>query len=327
MISKDLINATLKELESVSGFITEVERYGIHDGPGIRSVVFLKGCPLRCAWCCNPETQQRYVEMAFFHDKCINCGKCVLDCKYNAITVVDEEMVVDRSICENNCYGKTEKFPCTLRCYSGARKAIGESRTVLEVYKEVIRDLPFYERTNGGVTISGGEALFQPNFVYSLLRYCKENWINTAIETCGSGSTEDYTLIAPFLDVVFVDLKNLDVEKHKSWTTHDNTLILKNIKHLSELALIHGFKMYVRVPVIPGFNDSKQHILDIGNLIKDECKGVTGIELLAYHKLGRGKYKSIGREYALKDLDPPSEEYMEGLNNLLLQLGLSVYQF
>ncbi|PLR77405.1 glycyl-radical enzyme activating protein [Bacillus sp. V3-13] len=327
MIKGDLLNASSKDLENVKGTLTEIERYAIHDGPGIRSVIFLKGCPLRCAWCCNPETQQSYIEMAFFEDKCIGCRRCVSNCTFNAITVVDREMIVDRSICRKNCFGKTEKFPCTLECYSGARKAIGESMTVLDAYKEVIRDISFYEESGGGVTISGGEPMFQADFVYSMLRYCKDHWIDTAMETCGAGKLEDYKLVAPYLDVLFIDLKNLDGDKYKEWTTHDNTQVLVNIQKLSELSQIYGFKIYIRTPVIPGFNDSEQNILDIGNFIKDKCKGVQGIELLPYHKLGRGKYKSIGREYKLKDLEPPTNEYMDKLNNILLDLGISVFQF
>lgn len=328
MIKAELLNASYKELENIKGKITEIERYAIHDGPGIRSVIFLKGCPLRCSWCCNPETQQSYIEMAFFEDKCINCGRCIKNCKFIAITLAPNgEMIVDRSICEKNCFGKNEQLPCTLQCYTEARKAIGESITVSDVYKEVIRDLSFYEETGGGITISGGEPMFQANFVYSILRYCKENWIDTALETCGAGLLEDYTLIASYLDVIFVDLKNLNGKKHKEWTSKDNTEILANIQGLSKLALEYGFKMYIRIPVIPGFNDSKQSILDIGNFIKDKCKGVQGIELLPYHKLGRGKYKSIGKQYTLNHIEPPTNEQMDKYNDMLLKLGIEVRQF
>jgi pyruvate formate lyase activating enzyme len=327
-IDKRLLEASTQELESITGTLTEIERYAIHDGPGIRSVIFLKGCPLRCAWCCNPETQEKYIEMAYFEDKCKYCYKCVTACPYNAITVDNNgKMHVDRSICQQHCFGKKEKFPCAEVCVTGARKALGETQTVREVYHEIIRDVAFYDESGGGITISGGEPLNQANFVYSMLRYCKEHWLDTAIETSGAGLIDDYELIAPYLDVVFVDLKNLDAKKYKEWTRHENAQVLANIQSLSKLALQHGFKMYVRTPVIPGFNDSEQHIHDVGVFIKEKCPGVQGIELLPYHKLGRGKYRTIGREYSLNNIEPPSNEYMDRLHDILLTLGVQVYQF
>ncbi len=327
MITNELLSVSTKELEKEKGILTEIERYAIHDGPGIRSVIFLKGCPLRCEWCSNPETQQKYIEMAYFEDKCISCHRCVENCPYNAITVVNGDMILDRTLCVENCFGKTEQFPCTVQCYPQARIAIGESMTVIEVYKEILRDASFYEESGGGITISGGEPMFQANFVYSILRYCKENWIDTAIETSGAGSYEDYKLIAPYLDVLFIDLKHIDGDKYKEWTKHDNTNVLANIQKLSKLAEEYEIKMYIRTPVIPGFNDSNENINNIGNFVKEKCKGVQGIELLPYHKLGRGKYVSIGKEYKLRDLEAPSDERMDELNNILLDLGVNVYQF
>lgn len=328
LIKEALLNSSTKELENVQATLTEIERYAIHDGPGIRSVIFLKGCPLRCVWCCNPETQEKYIEMAYFEDKCKFCYKCVEACPYDAISIdQDGKMTADRSICKENCYGKTENFACAVPCYQGARKAIGESMTVSEVFKEVIRDVSFYEESGGGITISGGEPMNQAHFVYSMLRYSKEHWLDTAMETCGAGLKEDYELVAPYLDVLFIDLKNLDLSKHKVWTTQENTRILANIQRLSELALEYSFKMYIRTPVIPGFNDSKEHIAQIGEFIKEKCAGVQGIELLPYHKLGRGKYKTVGKQYTLNHIEPPSNEYMDELHNILLDLGVQVYQF
>jgi pyruvate formate lyase activating enzyme len=326
MVKKSIINATAQDLKKVSGIVTEIERYAIHDGPGIRTVVFLKGCPLRCDWCCNPETQCAYIEMAFFEDKCIGCGRCLKSCPYNAISISGGKMSVNRLLCRENCFGKTEHFPCTFQCYPQARRAIGERLTIQQVYEEISRDLAFYEATGGGVTVSGGEPMFQPEFVYALLRYCKENWIDTALETSGSGSWEDYRDIVPYLDVLFVDLKHLDPGKHLTWTGYDNSRILANIQRLSNLPQAN-YKMYIRIPVIPGFNDSEQDIQAIGSFLKEKCPGIEGVELLPYHKLGRGKYKSLDREYALTGLEPPTSGQMDKLNEILLRLGVQTYQF
>lgn len=327
MIRKEILNASLKELESVTGTVTEIERYAIHDGPGIRSVVFLKGCPLRCRWCCNPETQQGYIETAFFEDKCINCGRCIKLCPHEAINPVNEEMLLDRAKCRKHCFGKMNEFPCTMKCHPQARRSVGESMSVLQVYREVSRDIQFYESSGGGLTISGGEPMYQPEFVYSLLRYSKEKWIDTAMETCGAGSVDDYKEIASSLDVLFVDIKSLDRKKFIEWTGLDNTKILANIKELARLAREQAFRLFFRVPVIPGFNDSAQDIRDIGHFVIENCDGIEGMELLPYHKLGRGKYKSVGLEYGLPELEPPDEEHMERLVGILLEMGIRLYQF
>jgi len=327
MIDLKLLDAPLSDLEKVRGTITEIERYGIHDGPGIRSIVFLKGCPLRCAWCCNPETQNADIEMAYFEDKCIGCGRCIKECPHGAVCCKDGKIVTDRDICKDKCYGKVTDFPCMKKCYSFARRALGEVKNVLDVYKEVARDQNFYQDTGGGLTISGGEPMMQPEFVYSLLKYCKDKWIDTAMETCGNALTEDYEKVAPYLDVLYMDLKNMDSARHKEWMQRENVLILNNIRRLSELALHYNFKMYVRIPVIPGFNDTEKNIIETGTFIKEECKGVLGMELLPYHNLGRSKYKSLEREYSLNDLQPPENKKMDKFNNILLEMGIKVYQF
>ncbi len=327
MIREKILKALPKQLEGVSGTVTEIERYAIHDGPGIRTLLFLKGCPLRCKWCCNPETQQGYAEMVFLEEKCIECGRCLNACPYGAIAHSNEKMTVNKSVCKKNCFGKTQHFPCTVNCYTKARQVAGELMTVSQAFMEISRDTSFYEATGGGVTVSGGEPMMQPEFVYALLRTCKENWINTAMETSASGSLKDYEEILPYLDVLFVDLKTAKPLLYKEWTKYDGNEALAVIHKLSEIAGKYATEMYIRVPVIPGFNDTQQDIRKIGCFIKEKCRGFKGIELLPYHKLGRGKYKSLGLNYELNNIEPPSEECMDKYYEILLNMGINVCKF
>lgn len=327
MIRKEILNASPEQMENVSGIVTEIERYAIHDGPGIRTLLFLKGCPLRCKWCCNPETQQGYVEMIFFEEKCIKCDRCLNACPYGAIAYSDEKMVVNKSVCKKNCFGRTQHFPCTINCYTKARRVAGELITVSQAFMEISRDISFYEATGGGVTLSGGEPMMQAEFAYALLRTCKENWINTAMETSASGSLKDYKEILPYLDVLFVDLKSTNPTLYAQWTQYNGNDALAVIHELSEMAEKYTTQMYIRIPVIPGFNDTQQDIREIGCFIKEKCRGFKGIELLPYHKLGRGKYKSLGLHYELNKIEPPSEERMDEYSKILLNMGISIYKF
>lgn len=318
---------SIEEIINISGIITEIERYSIYDGPGIRTIVFTKGCPLRCLWCCNPETQKHYIEVAFYQTKCIKCNRCIDICGYNALTLSNSKILLNRKICLKNCFNQKEKFPCTSECYVKALEVIGKSMTVSEVFNEIIKDYSIYERTGGGVTISGGEPMAQPEFVYSLLLYCKKNWMSTALETCGYGQIEDYKNIVNFIDVIFIDLKSLDAEKHKRWTRVDNIRILEVLQYLSSLALKKDFTLYVRVPVIPGFNDSEEDIKEIGLFVKNKCVGVGGVELLPYHKLGSSKYKALGRKYKLVSLEPPPKNKIDKLNKILTNIGIKIIHF
>lgn len=291
------------------GRIANIERYALNDGLGVRTTVFLKGCPLRCRWCSNPETQEYYPELVFFEDSCIGCGMCVEDCPYGGLR---GSFSPDRTICRD-CWQREAPFSCTKRCYSECKKIIGEQAAVSDVIGIVKRDLNFYRRSGGGVTISGGEPLAQPRFLRELLVRLRENWIDTAIETCGAGYKEDYEKIAGHLNMVFFDLKSLDEDKHKSWTGAGTKQIIENFLCLARLAGEYHFDLVVRTPIIPGFNDLESDIGDICHLIKQAGKAVSGYELLPYHKLGRGKYHSLGREYSLTEVVPPSEEKMAGL--------------
>ena len=225
------------------------------------------------------------------------------------------------------CFGATEFFPCTKHCYSGARRNLGIRMTIEEVFTEVEKDRQLYDRSGGGVTLSGGEISYQPEFASSLLREFKNWWINTAIETNGVGRPQFYHEIAPDLDFVFLDIKTLSDEKHRLWTGSSNEIVLSNAIELSRLGGKYGFTLVVRTPVVPGFNDTPEDIKAIAEFVSTRLPWVTGIELLPYHKLGRGKYQSIGREYPLEGLAPPQKESMEALESVVRGLGLEVLNY
>ena len=287
-----------------TGIVTEIERYSIHDGPGVRSVVFLKGCQLRCKWCCNPETFLPYVEMGYFKDLCINCGRCIEDCPYGAIKFDNEmSLTTDRNVCLQQCYMKVDKFPCTEHCYTGARKEIGKRMTVNEIIFEVEKDRKYYQRTGGGVTITGGEISLNPHFVIALIMKLHSKWINTAIETNGMGKSDLYEELFKYLSVVFLDIKLMNEEQHKKWTKASNMTILNNARLFSELSKRNNVRVIIRVPIIPGVNDTKEEINSLLNFLSVNAQNLKEIEFLPYHKLGRGKYKSIGLDYELDGID------------------------
>lgn len=305
------------------GIVSNIERYALNDGVGVRTTVFLKGCPLRCKWCCNPETQQFQKELMYFQDECIGCGLCIEDCPYGALK---NSPVPKREICFE-CYKKADSFACVRRCYASCRKVSGEEQTAEDVVNIVKRDMQFYLRSGGGVTVSGGEPLAQPEFLLELLKKLKESWMNTAIETCGMGQAGDYEKILPYTDMIFYDLKCMDGNKHKEWTGKDNEQIKENLQQIACLTETYGTELVVRVPVIPEFNDSEEEIRAICEFVKQLGSRVSGMELLPYHKLGRGKYKSLGREYLLEKLQPPKEDKMEMLNNIVDSYKIVRFKF
>lgn len=313
---------------SDTGILTEIERYSIHDGPGIRTVVFLKGCSLHCKWCCNPETIEPLIVMGYFKDKCLKSGRCEKTCPYGAI-VFDPEKgpITNRIICQRFCFGIKEIFPCVQHCLSGARQNIGIRMGIEDIIREVEKDRSLYDKTGGGVTVSGGEISSQPLFTKKLLRQLKDEWFHIAIETNGMGKTSFYKEIAQFLDFVFLDIKSISNEKHLQWIGSKNSLILRNASVISSLSKIYGFKYVIRTPVIPGFNDSNEEIEEIVKFIKSEVPNSTGIELVPYHKLGQGKYQTIGETYSLQDVKPVSLTRISELEKIVEKYNLQLFHF
>lgn len=322
MIRDKLLKTGVEELLECTGTVANIERYAINDGSGVRTTVFTKGCFLRCRWCCNPETQSFHPEMSFFPDKCIGCMNCVGQCSYGALK---EDLKAERDIC-SDCHKRENAFSCTEKCYVNCRKVTGEKMSAGQVYDIVKRDIPFYEGSGGGVTLSGGEPMAQPEFAYALIRILTERWISTGIETCGYADREDYDKVVPYLDTIFMDIKHVDPDKHREWTGQRNETILENIKYVDKLAGMYDNKLFIRVPVIPGFNDRPEEIGEIARFVSG-CGNVAGMELLPYHKLGRGKYYSLGREYSLEDMIPPAAEHMEELNAIVAGFDIPVYKF
>lgn len=291
--------------------IYDIQRFSIHDGPGIRTLIFFKGCPLRCQWCSNPESQICKPQMAFFSNRCIGCFRCVEVCLYGATRLTDGvHLEYNRQRCK-------ECGACVDTCYVNARVLIGRGMTVEAVMAEIRKDSVFYRTSGGGVTLGGGEATMWPAFANKLLAACKTEGIHTAVETCGHAPWSHIECLLDDLDLVLFDIKHLKPEVHKRYTGVNNKLILENLKRLAR----ESIPIVIRIPVIPDVNSDPKNIREIAAYVRD--KGIAGkIELLPYHRLGEEKYTRLGRSYSLPRLEPPDEEEMEALATAVRSEGL-----
>jgi len=294
-----------------TGIIFNIQRYSIHDGPGIRTTVFLKGCPLNCWWCQNPESQLSGQEMIFWEDRCIGCGACSTICPSGAIQIKNGIPVTEKEKCI--LCGK-----CIEKCPALAREMIGKKMTAEEVLKEIEKDLVFYEESGGGVTFSGGEPLGQSEFLESLLNCCQKKKIHIAVDTSGYISWGILDKITPKVDLFLYDLKIMDIKRHKKYTGVSNEIILENLKKLSS---IHN-NIFVRFPVIPGINDDYQNIKRTGEFLSS--LKIAQVNLLPYHYIGIDKYKKVGRTYKLAEIQPFSEEKLSEVSAILRKFNLNV---
>jgi len=293
------------------GIIFDIQRFSINDGPGIRTLVFLKGCNLRCQWCSNPEGQRFKPDLFFQPEKCIGCQACIKVCPQKAIIIKRGQIFFRRELCKN-C-GK-----CAEVCYAEARVMKGKEMSVEEIIKEIIKDSTFYIRTQGGITLGGGEPLLQVDFVASILKKCKERGLNTAIETAGHVPWRNIEKIITHTDLFLYDIKHMDPKIHKQYTEVDNKLILLNLEKLVKKDAM----IIVRTPLIPDFNDTEADISDIAKYVAK--LGIKELDLLPYHNYGKNKYNLLGRDYLFKNDKVLDKKKVEKLKTLVLKQGLKV---
>ena len=284
-------SAEIQSADSVLGVITNIQSYSLHDGPGIRTVVFLKGCPLRCKWCCNPENQRPGIEIEFYSGKCTRCGTCLNVCDRKAINPdleVKTRFKINRKLCD--LCGK-----CVNSCPKSALTFIGKKVTVASVLEKVQKDRYFYITSKGGLTISGGEPLFQFEFTRELLKASYRDNIDTAIETCGYVPWQRFEEIIPYLNLVLYDVKHMDAAVHKEWTGVSNKRILDNLLKLSK----QGVPIVIRLPLIPSVNLTEAHMIRTTEFIST-LENVREVNLLPFHQLGKDKYYRLSIDYELK---------------------------
>jgi pyruvate formate lyase activating enzyme len=299
-------------LPSITGRVYDIKRFAVHDGPGIRTVVFLKGCPLRCAWCHNPEGMSAVPELSFTMQKCVGCGDCVRACP-NGVHALPEVGVhtIDRTRC-------TLCGACVEACIPGALRIYGREVTVEELLEEVLADRPFYEQSGGGVTLSGGEPLSQPGFTAAFLHACKTAGLHTALDTSGAVPWSAFEAVLPDTDLVLYDVKHIDREAHRTWTGIDNVRILDNLQRLGRM----GIPVEVRIPCLPGVNDGK--VLDRIAAFLREIPSLTEVRLLPYHDFARSKYTAIGLPDTMPQVEKPGPEAMAVLRAVMVRHGLRV---
>ena len=293
------------------GVVFDIQRHCVHDGPGIRTVIFLKGCTLRCPWCANPESHRFEPELFFDPRRCIGCGQCIEVCPHGAISESKGRMVFDRALCQNCC-------SCCQVCYSGARSVKGERLTADDVIQEAIKDEVFYLNSGGGITLGGGEPLTQDDFSAAILHGCRIKGLHTAVETAGCVGWASISKVIPHTNLFLYDLKHLDPEAHERWVGAPNKTILSNLDKLTKT----GKAIIVRVPIIPGFNDEIDTVKAIASHVAG--LGVRELHLLPYHPYGNGKYRLLGRECPFSGKQTPARSRLEQLEKAADSWGLKV---
>lgn len=284
-----------------SGLVSNIQKYSIQDGPGIRTTVFLKGCPLDCWWCHNPEGRSLKPEIVVVETRCIRCGECVKACPHSCSPTEPCDLCGE----------------CVDACPTGARQAVGKRVSADDVFAEIVKDGIFYDESGGGVTFSGGEPLMQPQFLKALLEKCRSKGIHTAIDTCGYAPAEILMAVAPLTNLFLYDLKLMQDARHVEYTGVSNRLILENLRVLGQA---HD-NIWIRVPIIPGVNDGEDQLEELARFAAS-IAGVRQVNLLPYHATGVPKFRRLGRAYRLADVKPPSADFMAAVVERFTALGL-----
>lgn len=314
-------------MSDVTGRVYDIQGFTVNDGPGIRTEVFLKGCPLRCLWCHSPESQSFEPQVAWFEMRCIgvdNCGQCLDACpagalkegetKYSQTEKAEIKLVrIDRERCDN-C-GR-----CTRACPAQALCMAGTDMTVAEVMERVEKDRPYYRKSGGGLTVSGGEAMSQFPFLLALLRENRQRGLTSCLDTTGYARWERYEEILPFVDLFLYDLKHMDSDVHRTLTGVPNELILENAKRLAA----GGAFLQIRIPIVPGYNDSEENLRATSAFCAEIASSVEVVQILPYHRLGMAKYERLQKKYELESIVPPTDDHMQWCKGLIESYGLPV---
>ncbi len=300
----------ITKIATAKRVVLSITRMTIHNGPGIRTLILFKGCPLRCLWCSTPESQKTEPQIAVFPGKCIHCNQCVPVCPLNAINLTNETISIDRSVC-NNC-GK-----CAQVCYAEALMVLGKPMTIEELVTEANKDSIIYKHSHGGITISGGEPLLDPDFTVNLLRRFKEEGISVGVDTCGHVPWTNIELVLPYIDFFLWDIKHMDPEQHKKLTGVSNELIISNARSVSEKHI----PLYIRIPIIPGCNDSEENIRATCEFALG-LSSVVEIGLLPLHHLGKARYDSLNRPYPIAGIPLIPDSVLQEMKRVVNSYGL-----
>jgi pyruvate formate lyase activating enzyme len=304
----------MEEIEQ--GFIFNIQRFSTEDGPGIRTTVFFKQCPLKCIWCHNPESILNKRQLEWFKHKCIGCNTCIDICKYNAISFKESGLTIDRDICIS-C------GECSDECPSTALHMWGEYWDLNELFYEIQKDKVYYTQSKGGITVSGGEPTIQSDFILKFLKKCKEDSIHTALDTCGYAPEQIYRKLLPYVDLVLFDIKEVDLERHKLFTSIPNDKILKNAIWIANYIKNNQKQFWVRTPIIPNYTAAEETIKGIGEFIVDKLNNIPERwDLLAFNNLCTAKYERLDLDWVLKDESLMSKDQMENLIEIAKKTGV-----